>query len=319
MSEAPSVHCNACLGTIPASHPRAHCLECPDHDLCMRCHSFDTPSQDASHHPSHRNTVTSFPSSTMPQQSIPQQLVPQPPTAATYWGQLLTAPGSPSPIFKRFLSALFTYVDRASEPMHVHGLDPVKISSVEEAMGVPDSENIILELLQIIFSAGGTVPDSDALVATMYRARQIDHVMITRQTDLPVWDEMPVVTHQGFMELHVRKLGLDPRQYWEGMNKVLGETPLVDPLTGAGFQWKTVPWECFPQEPVQAVVHWVQELEIVVERTLKAWLQSYAEMRKQRNIVDLRAISAQALQAQIMINGTTSMGFESTAAALGRY
>lgn len=82
-----------------------------------------------------------------------------------------------------------------------------------------------------------------------------------------MWNSMPVVMWAGFMALQVRHLGSSPRTYWEGVNKLLGELKLVDHMTGVVF--RTVPWECCPQEPVEEVVKWLKDHEVVVQKEIR--------------------------------------------------
>lgn len=149
--------CDACVKVIPPHHSRYHCLDCPDHDICHHCHSVGAVSRNPQHTSTHSCQKLNLTSATI---SDP----------AHYWGTLRDPDGTASPMFTRLCSAIFNHFDSTVGPAHTHLLEPSKVAA-EEAMGVPDAGNIILNSQNAVLKAGGTLDEGDELIAISYTSR----------------------------------------------------------------------------------------------------------------------------------------------------
>lgn len=322
MTQVPGLHysCDACEEVINPSHARAHCLECEDHDLCLRCHSTGGVSKQYGHKSSHSTEVIRPPWTEphglqTPTEGPPTNTATRKLDPARYWGTLRSAEGVASPMFARLCSAIFNYFDATVEPVNTNLMEPSKVAAAEEAMGLFDAWNIFRDLQDGILRVGGTIDEGDELIKVSWTAREIVHVMTTRQSENPVWHGMPALTRESFTDLHMRKLSGDPAAYWQDISNLLKEIPeLVDPVTGEGFEHREIPWDCFPQEPVPEVVEMLRRIDEVLGPAASAWCHKWNERKRQEReqrealaIVALGQSQALAMQGMSMMHSQNMM------------
>lgn len=163
--------CDSCKQGIAASNPRAHCLSCPDYDLCANCFLGERYTNG---HQAHHNTQvfkqsggngqpsipasaptdaprsSNTPASPPPHSPIPPALparrgnvppsMPNPgPThqTATQWQYFYNADSSPTPFYLGLINDIFTYLD----PANNGNLEPETLSRFLDDMGYSIQEN----------------------------------------------------------------------------------------------------------------------------------------------------------------------------------
>ncbi len=248
----------------------------------------------------------------------------------TYWGQLLTPSNTPSPIFSRLTTAIFTHFDTTSAGV----LQPSEFCALMSASGYTPQDFPPLHVTTNESSAASPadLQSLDAWLADWMRSFPLDHATTTRTFAPPppiepvngrvrfrdqfmhalthpdpppaVPDGQPLLTRLGLEQYFVHLLLQDPETLAGRLNHLLGALPtagttgLTDPATGRDFEARVIPRSCFPPPLVGSPTG---PLETAAER------ESAVEQQQHRAEVERRSRQLE-MQAELDALAAVSRG-----------
>ncbi|SLM39293.1 hypothetical protein LPUS_01148 [Lasallia pustulata] len=173
-------------------------------------------------------------------------------TAEEYWGYLIKADKTPTPLCEQLLLGIANYIKREIAPWDVHCLTPTKLAAFYRHVG-GDCDALFLK----------TPPPS---LSFIYQCLGCFH---TLQPDHDPWvsPSIPALTPQGFVRWQTVQLLLGPEEHVPFLQKAVKSFAIIHLADGSEFP-KVLPKTAFPAQPDWEMLKWhdgVQE-KLVAEK-----------------------------------------------------
>ncbi|KAI5779985.1 hypothetical protein EDC01DRAFT_730765 [Geopyxis carbonaria] len=217
-----SYRCDVCMRDISSS-ARAHCLVCPNFDLCLDCNLVGEVSR--KHRPSHAvNIIRHYEDTSL---------------------LLMDSSLTPTPLLEKLLDAVFDYVDHTFAPLNTGLMEAVKISAFYSHVGVPEHLNIGRFSNDVIANEYSTigceyhlVSDSSDAIAARAKPWSKDGIDTTPRT--------PALTKRGWIRFFVLTAWREPDLNHFILNNALSTGKVMHRKKGEPYML-SVPRESFPK------------------------------------------------------------------------
>lgn len=160
--------------------------------------------------------------------------------AQEYWGYLIKADKSPTPVFEQLLLGVANYINRHVAPWDIQTLTPAKLAAFYRLVG-GDYDPLFLDT-------------SQASLSFIYQSLGCYHTL-QPERDPYTPPTIPALTPAGFVRWQTVQLLLEPEEHVPFLQEAVKRFDLTNPADGTPFP-SILPKESLPCQPDMEMVEW---------------------------------------------------------------